>query len=252
MGRNGLWRGVRGVVCVWVLVMSWLVLPLMGDGGAVRADNYGVRVPILTYHNIDYSGSAYATTPDLLDAELTWLQNNGYTAISIWQLWEAMTSGATLPANPIVLTNDDGWESAVTFADILGWHGMVGNYFINNYSPLTPDQILRLSWSGPVQAHTATHQYMSRLGYEAQLAEIADSKAYIESITGLPVRFVAWPFGDWNASAVEAAVAAGMIGGLGLGGTGCVVGDVYKFNIPRIMMEATDTLDIFAAKVSGW
>jgi peptidoglycan/xylan/chitin deacetylase (PgdA/CDA1 family) len=252
MGRAGVWRVARTCVCAWFLAISWLVLPSMEHAGTVRANSFGVRVPILAYHNIDHSGSGYSTTPEMLEAQLIWLQTNGYTAISIWQFWDAMTGGATLPANPILLTNDDGWESAVTFAAILGRHGMVGNYFINNYSPLTPDQILLLAQNGPVQAHTASHQHMSQLGYDAQLAEIADNKAYIEGITGLPVRFVAWPFGDWNSSAVEAAVAAGLIGGLGLGGTGCVVGGVDMFNVPRIMMEAPDTIDTFAAKVSSW
>jgi peptidoglycan/xylan/chitin deacetylase (PgdA/CDA1 family) len=240
-------------MCAWFLAISWLVLPLMGLGaGTAQASSIGVRVPILAYHNIDHSGSAYATTPEMLDAQMAWLQTNGYTPISIWQFWDAMTGGATLPANPVLLTNDDGWGSALTFAEVLGRYGMVGNYFINSVSPLTADQILVLAQNGPVQAHTATHQHMSHLGYDAQYAEIADNKAYIEGITGQPVRFVAWPFGDWNTSAVEAAVAAGIVGGLGLGGTGCVVGGVDLFNVPRIMMEGTDSIDTFAAKVSSW
>lgn len=253
MGRAGVWGVVRASVCAWFLAISWLLLPLLGlGGGTAHATSFGVRVPILTYHNIDHSGSAYATTPEMLDAQMAWLQANGYTAISIWQFWDAMTGGAALPANPILLTNDDGWESALTFAEVLGRYGMVGNYFINNYSPLTPDQILILAQNGPVQAHTASHQHLSQLSYDAQLAEINENKAYIEGITGLPVRFVAWPFGDWNTSAVEAAVAAGIVGGLGLGGTGCVVGGVDLFNVPRIMMEGADSIDVFAAKVGFW
>jgi len=253
MGRAGVWRIARAFLCAWFLAISWLLLPLLGHGGGTaRANSFGVRVPILAYHNIDHSGSAYSTSPEMLDAHMVWLQANGYTAISIWQFWDAMTVGAALPANPVLLTNDDGWESALTFAEVLGRYGMVGNYFINSVSPLTADQIRFLAQNGPVQAHTATHQHMSQLGYDAQFAEIADNKAYIEGITGLPVRFVAWPFGDWNASAVEAAVAAGIVGGLGLGGTGCVVGGVDLFNVPRIMMEGPDTIDTFAAKVTAW
>lgn len=253
MGRAGGWRTVRASVCVWILAIIWLLLPLMGPGaGTARASSFGVRVPILAYHNIDNSGSAYSTTPEMLDTQLAWLQTNGYTTISLWQFWDAMTGDATLPANPVLLTNDDGWNSALTFAESLNRYGMVGNYFINNYSPLTADQIMYLAQNGPVQAHTATHQHMSQLGYDAQLAEIADNKAYIEGITGLPVRFVAWPFGDWNSSAVQAAQTAGIVGGLGLGGIGCVVGGVDLFNVPRIMMEGGDTIDTFVAKVSSW
>src|SRR3712207_7056123 len=38
------------------------------------------------------------------------------------------------------------------------------------------------------------------------------SVTYIEQITGQPVQFLAWPFGDYNAGAIEAAAASGIIG----------------------------------------
>lgn len=253
MSGGGVARAMRIYLSAIFLVLSWLALPIaVPSEERARASSIGVRVPVLAYHNIDYSGSAFSTTPEMLDAQVRWLIDNGYTAITVWQLWDAMVNGGTLPTNPIVLTNDDGWPSAVTFAGILAAYGMPGNYFITNYSDLTADQIHYLMQNGPVQAHTAYHQYLSTLDYAAQFTEIADNKAYIESITGTPVLFVAWPFGDWNQSAVDAAAAAGIIGGFGLGGTGCVVGGADLYNIPRIMMESGDTLETFASKVSAW
>ncbi len=207
------------------------------------------RVPVLAYHNIDYSGSAYAITPEMLDAECLWLLNAGYTAISVYQLWNAWTTGAALPANPVMLTNDDGWASAVTFAQTLSARGMTGNYFINNYSPLAAADITYLAQNGPVQAHTANHQYMSQLDLATQSAEIVDNQAYISGITGQPVQFLAWPFGDYSASAVQSAKDAGILAAFGLGGAPCYVGASDLFAIPRIMMEVGDTLDSFAAKV---
>jgi peptidoglycan/xylan/chitin deacetylase (PgdA/CDA1 family) len=103
-----------------------------------------------------------------------------------------------------------------------------------------------------VQAHTATHQAMSQLGYEGQLAEIVENKGYLEQITGQAVQFLAWPFGDYNASAVEAAAAAGIVGAFGLSGTGCNMHAVDPYHVPRIMMTVGDDLDTFAAKVSWW
>ncbi|MCA9877684.1 MAG: polysaccharide deacetylase family protein, partial [Thermomicrobiales bacterium] len=152
------------------------------------------RVPILCYHNVDYSGSAYSVTPETLDAQCTWLTANGYTPIGAYWLWNAIASGSTLPAKPVMLTNDDGWASAVTFAQTLNAHGMIGNYFINNYSPLAASDIQFLAQNGPVQAHTANHQFMSQLDPATQSAEIATNQAYISGITGQPVQFLAWPF----------------------------------------------------------
>lgn len=211
-----------------------------------------VRVPVLCYHNIDYSGSAYATTPELLNAECQWLLTNGYTAISVYQLWNAFATGHPLPPNPVMLTNDDGWSSAIAFAQTLSAHGMIGNYFINNYSPLSADEILFLAQNGPVQAHTANHQYMSQLDPATQSAEIVDNQTYISGITGQPVQFLAWPFGDYNATAVQAAQDAGILAAFGLGGVACHVGQGDTLALPRIMIEATDTLDTFASKVGHW
>lgn len=251
-GGRGI-RALRAMLCaVLVVVASWLAPLAMPGNAGVNADSTGIRVPILVYHNIDYSGTAYATTPDMLDAQCRWLIENGYTSITLGQFYDAAFGWGTLPPNPILLTNDDGWTSAVTFAGILGEYGLVGNYFINNYSPLTADQIYVLLQNGPVQAHTAYHQYLSTFDYESQVKEIADNIAYIEGITGVPVRFLAWPFGDYNQSAIDAAASAGIDMAFGLGGTGCVIGASAPYRIPRIMMEASDTLDTFAAKVSAW
>lgn len=249
MGRVGVWRDARAIVCILVLHQV-----LVGYPSPARAmeESATVRVPVLVYHNVDYSGSEFSVTPEQLDEQCRWLYENGYTSITLWQFWDAAMGYGTLPVNSVMLTNDDGWSSAMTFAEILGRYGLVGNYFINNYSPLSADQILTLSQHGPVQAHTANHQYLSQMDFEAQLAEISQNVTYIEQITGQPVRFLAWPFGDHNASAIEAAAASGIIGAFGLNGTGCFLHAVDPYYVPRIMMILGDDIDTFAAKVSWW
>jgi peptidoglycan/xylan/chitin deacetylase (PgdA/CDA1 family) len=247
MGRAVIWRVMRAVLCALALVFAWLPLTTRAAQEAAVA-----RVPVLVYHNVDYSGSEFSVTPEQLDEQCRWLYENGYTSITVWQFWDAAMGGGALPTNAVLLTNDDGWSSAMTFAEILGRYGLVGNYFINNVSPLSADQIRALAQHGPVQAHTATHQSASSLDYNGQFAEISENVAYLEQITGQPVDFLAWPFGDFNASAVEAAGAAGIIGAFGLTGTGCNIHAVNPYHVPRIMMGAGDDLDTFAAKVSWW
>ncbi len=249
MGRVGDWRGAFAVVRALVLIFVLVGHPL--PAGAVE-ESASVRIPVLVYHNVDYSGSNFSVTPEQLDEQCRWLYENGYTSITVWQFWDAAMGSGALPANPVLITNDDGWSSVMTFAEILGRYGLVGNYFINNYSPLSADQILTLSQYGPVQAHTANHQFLSQMDYQGQLAEISQNVTYIEQITGQPVRFLAWPFGDYNSSAIEAASASGIIGAFGLNGTGCYLLAVDPFSVPRIAMVAGDDLDTFAAKVGWW
>jgi peptidoglycan/xylan/chitin deacetylase (PgdA/CDA1 family) len=236
---------------VGALVAAGVALGMRQAPGPAAAQS-STRIPVLCYHNIDHSGSAYSTTPEMLDAQCSWLASNGFTPISVYQLWNAFSLGEALPANPVMLTNDDGWSSAVTFAQTLGAHGMTGNYFINNYSPLSASEILLLAQNGPVQAHTANHQLMSQLDPATQSAEIVNNQAYISGITGQPVQFLAWPFGDHGPSAVQAARDAGILLAFGLGGAPCYVGTSDIYSIPRIMMEVGDTLDSFASKVMHW
>lgn len=251
MGRVGMWRGARTVLCALVLVLFQILVWFPLPARAVE-ESASVRVPVLVYHNVDYSGNEHSVTPEQLDEQCRWLYENGYTSITVHQFWDAAMGYGTLPVNSVMLTNDDGWSSAMTFAEILGRYGLVGNYFVNNVSQLSADQILTLAQYGPVQAHTATHQMLSQLDYEGQLAEISQNVAYLEQITGQPVQFIAWPFGDYNASAVEAAAASGIVGAFGLSGTGCFLHSVDPYYVPRIMMGVGDDLDTFAAKVGWW
>ena len=81
--------------------------------------------------------------------------------------------------------------------------------------------------------------------------EIAENRAYLEEITGQPVRFLAWPYGDANESAVQAAAAAGIIAAFGLGGTAADLNAIDRYAIPRITIYAEDDLAAFVAKVQG-
>jgi peptidoglycan/xylan/chitin deacetylase (PgdA/CDA1 family) len=249
MGRVGVWRHACIVVCALVLIQVVAGFP---SPARAMEESASIRVPILAYHNVDYSGSDFSVTPEQLDEQCRWLIENGYTAITIWQFWDAATGSGTLPANPVLLTNDDGWSSAMTFAEVLGRYGLPATYFINNVSPVTPDQILLLSQLGAVQAHTVTHAHLAGMDYESQLAEVANNVAYLEQITGQPIHLMAWPWGESDESAVQAAAASGIVGAFGLSGTGAYLPAGDPYHIPRIMMVASDDLDTFAAKVGWW
>jgi len=209
------------------------------------------RVPILVYHAVDESGNTYSVTPRRLDEQCRWLVENGFTAITLGQFWRAAQGLADLPPHPVILTNDDGGSSVRKFAQILDRYGLAGTYFVNNVSPLTQRQIRWLDQRGAVEAHTVSHVALGGLGYKDQVAEITDNRVYLEEITGRPVRFLAWPYGDANESAVQAAAAAGIIAAFGLGGTAADLNAIDRYAIPRITIYAEDDLATFVAKVQG-
>jgi peptidoglycan/xylan/chitin deacetylase (PgdA/CDA1 family) len=209
------------------------------------------RVPILVYHTVDESGNTYSVTPRQLNQQCRWLVEHGYTSITLRQFWQAARGLADLPPNPVILTNDDGDPSVWTFARILARYGLVGSYFVNNVSPLTRHQIWSLAQRGSIEAHTVSHVALSGLDYEDQVAEIGENKTYIEEITRQPVRFLAWPYGDVNESAIEAAAASGIVVAFALGGTAADLDTTDWYTIPRIAIFVGDDLETFAAKVRG-
>jgi peptidoglycan/xylan/chitin deacetylase (PgdA/CDA1 family) len=215
------------------------------------AQSSAARVPILVYHTVDESGITYSVTPRQLNQQCRWLVEHGYTSITLHQFWRAARGLADLPPNPVILTNDDGDPSARTFARILARYGLVGNYFVNNVSPLTRRQLWSLAQRGSVEAHTVSHVALSGLDYEDQVAEIGENKTYLEEITRQPVHFLAWPYGDVNESAIEAATASGIDVAFALGGIAADLDVTDRYVIPRIAILVDDDLETFAAKVTG-
>ena len=249
---TGAASGFRRRLCGLLLILVWWGASLAASPVPLTAGQSNpVRVPILVYHTVDESGNRYSVTPRRLNEQCRWLVENGYTTITLGQFWRAARGLADLPLNPVILTNDDGDSSARKFAKILDRHGLVGAYFVNNVSPLTRRQIRSLAQSGAVEAHAVSHIAFSELDYTDQVVEITDNRVYLEQITGQPVRFLAWPYGDVNESAIQAAAAGGIVAAFGLGGTAADLDTIDRYAIPRITIYAEDDLAAFVAKVQG-
>jgi poly-beta-1,6-N-acetyl-D-glucosamine N-deacetylase len=71
----------------------------------------------LAYHNVedrDPDQAYLGISTDKLVAELSWLQRNGYTPVTIDDLLAARDGRAALPDKAVLLTFDDGYESFYT------------------------------------------------------------------------------------------------------------------------------------------
>ncbi len=78
----------------------------------------GQRVLVLCYHDV-VAALPPDAEPETIDtatlaAHLNWLQTEGYVAIDLDRLLRAYTEGARLPERAVLLTFDDGYQSAYT------------------------------------------------------------------------------------------------------------------------------------------
>jgi peptidoglycan/xylan/chitin deacetylase (PgdA/CDA1 family) len=157
---------------------------------------------------------------------LQYLQMTGYNVIPLRHLYEYVAGKrADLPKNAVVITIDDGWRSAYTEAfPELQQRGFPFTLFI--YPKIIGMTPLALSWEqiremaeagADIQSHTLSHGFLSRTKYSMDEAaytawlqrELAESKRIIEKQTGQKVRFLAYPYGDFDQRVVRATAKAG-------------------------------------------
>ena len=86
----------------------------------------GVAVPIVMYHSVlpDRQGT-YIVHPDLLEQDLVYLRDAGYTTVTVADLIAYVDEGKDLPKKPIMLTFDDGYYNNYLYAHpLLKQYGM--------------------------------------------------------------------------------------------------------------------------------
>lgn len=222
---------------------------------------FAVNVPILTYHYVannpnpkDTQRDALSVTPDKFDAQMGYLAQNGFTPITLDTLYGVFGGQVSVPARPVVLTFDDGYIDFYTIVyPILrkyNFHGvsfiptgLIGGGYYMNWN-----QIKEIQSSGLVtfEDHTVTHANLAGLTVNAALRQMIDSKNMLQSQTGYPVNFIAYPYGISNYSVQQAARQAGFVGGVGTW-FGKARGQSY--NMPRIKISGAWSLKEFAVRL---
>jgi len=180
-----------------------------------------VRVPILMYHyvepwpaNADLMRQGLTVQPDDFSAQMAYLAENGYTAISLYAVLEALTVGKTLPPKPVALTFDDGYQTLADYAfpvlEPLGFTGTV--FVITEFADrelaayLTWPQLRALYTRGwAIEPHTKTHAILAGASRDKQIYEMLGSIQSIEAHIGARPRFFCYPTGKYDALTLQLA-----------------------------------------------
>nr|WP_315024320.1 polysaccharide deacetylase family protein [uncultured Aminipila sp.] len=78
-----------------------------------------IKLPIIMYHGLIKDiklQNKYFISPDSFENDLKYLNDNGYTAITMNELIDYVYNGTTLPEKPIILTFDDGFYNNYLYA----------------------------------------------------------------------------------------------------------------------------------------
>jgi peptidoglycan/xylan/chitin deacetylase (PgdA/CDA1 family) len=197
-----------------------LVVPLKPvNPGGVTADEVQT-VPILSYHRFGSGGGKMVISPSNFAAQLDWLARNDYRVIPLAQLAGYLAGQDALPRRAVVITIDDGYESAHRYAlPLLRKYGFpatlfVYTDFVGAGDALSWPQLQELAASGlvDVQAHSKSHRNLIERGanegdqqYRQNVdAEVRTPRELLERRLQVHVRHYAFPYGDANETVLEA------------------------------------------------
>ena len=149
--------------------------------------------------------------PDIFDDQMKYLRDNGFTVVTLDDLWAYFQNGLPLPAKPVMIPLGDGWENQYIYAfPILKKYSYPGIFYIYSGAIgkkhfLTWPEVKEMATAHMILAdHTHTHPELPKIVDPAELKrEIAGSKSIIEGELGLPVRDFAYPFGAYNDQSIQ-------------------------------------------------
>lgn len=186
-------------------------------------DSEGARgVTVLCYHRFGSPASKMVVTPANFEAQLDWLLAHRYQVLRLGDLAAFLEGRQALPRRSVLITIDDGYESAWRVAfPALKQRGLPATLFLPSdfvgaRDALSWAQVGEMVRSGlvEVQPHSRTHRSLAVRGEgetEAGLrqrieGELRLSRAVIERHLGaMPVpRALAYPFGDVDEAVLDA------------------------------------------------
>ena len=187
--------------------------PVAADATAILARK---QVPVLCYHRLrEYKPTESASTRTYIvpvaafKAQMKMLADSGYHAITPDDYYGYLVYDKPLPSKPVMITFDDTSEEQYTVgATEMNKYGFKGVFFIMTVSIGRPgymsrEQLKSLSDGGHVIAsHTYDHHNVKKYTGQDWDLQMLKTKEKLEAITGKPVDYFAYPFGEWKSDAI--------------------------------------------------
>lgn len=175
---------------------------LLKGAGAVEAAapaREGTPLPVIMYHGLlrdEALQGDYVISPEILESDMAYLQEQGYTALHIQDLLDYVDGKAGLPEKPVLLTFDDGYYNNYLYAYPLAQKYQMKlvvapiGYYTDQYSEtkdehapyshITWDQMAEMQESGLVEFQNHTYNLHGSGGQRLGTKKLAgeSSEAY--------------------------------------------------------------------------
>lgn len=187
---------------------------------------HGSGVPIVMYHAVgsDHTNKWWVSR-DVFARHLRALRAEGFRSVTPADVAAHVLDGAPLPAKPVVITLDDGYENAVSAAEpILREHGFIATVYLitgliadRDSERMSHEGAPCLTWPEVRAAmsrgtlsfgcHSDTHSDLRRVSDPG--ARICAARDMMAAKTGVAPDSFCYPHGRYNETVVAAVRAAG-------------------------------------------
>ena len=183
---------------------------------------------VLLYHHISATAededNPYIMPLSSFTEQMEWLSTNGYSCLTVSQLYDAISSG-TVPEKSAVITFDDGYPDVYFHAfPVLAEYGFPATEYlvagkIGRQGNLSPEMIREMHKAGwEIGIHGMTHSPLT--GHDDLDTEICRSRFLTASLTGIPMQEItsfAYPYGSADETVMNKVWKCGYQSGAGLG-----------------------------------
>jgi peptidoglycan/xylan/chitin deacetylase (PgdA/CDA1 family) len=191
----------------------------------VPVGRQNITMPILTYHYVrqpppmsaDYMGYRLSVSPADFTTQMDWLAANHFHPVDFDDVRAYFAGKRPLPARPVVITVDDGYNDLYTTAyPILRAHhfkavAYIVSSFVGQPRYVTANQVVEMDRHGiQIASHTIDHANIAgNASFGTAVRQVTESKRWLENLLGHPVVDFAYPSGKFNAQAIAALKQAG-------------------------------------------
>jgi peptidoglycan/xylan/chitin deacetylase (PgdA/CDA1 family) len=226
-----------------------------------------VKVPVFMYHRIETNpnpGDTWQISLTEFKQEMDYLKNNGYTTLTNDQFYNIITKSAPMPAKPVLLTFD-----GATVDFYYNAYPILKQYGFNATEYVVTDQI-GTSWGSSsdiirimnetqlktvannrieLENHSTTHGHIANLSTEELTKRVNNATVRLQNLTGKPVKYFAYPFGESSTNFVNTLKSLNMKMAFKVGG-GMATDSSDLMNMPRIAIINTDNITTFIRKLT--
>ena len=177
--------------------------------------NAEVKIPVLMYHNVDdsYMDDYVISIKDFTD-QMQYLKDNNYTPIGLDNYNDLIHENYSNVFNSggkyVLITFDDArisqWNNALPILKKFKFKAtfFVPTGLLNTETFMSNAQITQLSKLGfDVANHTVEHEWLTDFSYKEQLNIIKNSNSKLRQLTGKNVKYISYPYGQYNVDTVS-------------------------------------------------